>query len=45
MTVLVICALSVAASVFLILEMDAPFDGMMKVSSAPLRFTLANLGR
>ena len=43
--VLVICALSVAASLFLILEMDQPFDGMMKVSSAPLRYTLEQLGK
>ena len=43
--VLLVCALSVAASVFLILEMDTPFDGLMKISSAPLRFTLAHLGR
>jgi len=45
MAVLVVCALSVAASVFLILEMDQPFDGMMKVSSAPLRYSLANLSQ
>jgi len=43
--VLVVCALSVAASVFLILEMDHPFDGMMKISSAPMRFTLSHLGQ
>jgi len=43
--VLVVCALSVAASVFLILEMDQPFDGIMKVSSAPLRFTLEQVGK
>jgi hypothetical protein len=43
--VLVVCAMSVAASVFLILEMDEPFGGMMKVSSAPIRFALAQLGQ
>jgi hypothetical protein len=43
--VLLVCALSVAASVFLIMEMDTPFDGMMKISSAPMRFTLAHLGQ
>jgi len=43
--VLVLCALSVAASIFLILEMERPFDGIMKVSSAPLRYTLAHLGQ
>lgn len=39
-----VCALSVAASMFLILELDRPFDGMLQVSSAPLRYTLAHLG-
>jgi hypothetical protein len=43
--VLIVCALSVAASVFLIMEMDTPFDGLMKISSAPLRFTLSHLGQ
>jgi hypothetical protein len=36
--------LSVAGSIFLILEMDQPFDGLMKVSSAPLRYALSHLG-
>jgi hypothetical protein len=44
-TVLLLCALSVAASIFLILEMERPFDGIMKVSSDPLRYTLAHLGQ
>lgn len=43
--VLFLCALSVAGSIFLILEMDQPFEGLMKVSSAPLRYTLSHLGR
>ena len=42
--ILFLCALSVAGSLFLILEMDQPFDGLMKVSSAPLRYALAQLG-
>ncbi len=45
LAVLVVCGLSVAASVFLILEMDRPFDGVIKVSSAPLRFALAQLSQ
>lgn len=44
-TVLILCAVSVAGSFFLILELDQPFDGMMKLSSTPLRFTLSHLGR
>ena len=43
--VLLLCALSVAGSFFLILEMDRPFEGLMKISSAPLRYTLAHLGQ
>lgn len=43
--VLFLCALSVAGSIFLILEMDRPFDGLMKVSSDPMRYALAELGR
>ena len=42
---LFLCALSVAGSIFLILEMDHPFDGLMKVSSAPIRYALSELGR
>ena len=43
--VLFIAAMSVAAAIFLILELDGPFDGVIKVSSGPLRFALANLGQ
>ena len=43
--VLFLCALSVAGSIFLILEMDQPFKGLMKISSAPLRYTLSQLGQ
>ena len=41
--VLFLCALSVAGSIFLILEMDQPFDGLMKVSGAPLRYAVSHL--
>lgn len=36
-TVLFVCALSVASAVFLVLEMDGPFDGLLRVSPDPLR--------
>jgi hypothetical protein len=42
--VLFVAALSVAAAVFLILELDGPFDGVIKVSSTPLRYALTRLG-
>lgn len=44
-TVFVISSLSVAAAVFLILELDAPFDGIIKISSGPFRYTLTSLGK
>ena len=40
---LLICTLSVAASIFLILEMDDPFSGLMKISSAPMRYALSHI--
>src|SRR5262245_56734748 len=41
---LVICALSVSGAIFLILELDQPFGGMMMIPSAPLRDALPALG-
>ena len=43
--VLVVCALSVAAAVFLVLEMDGPFSGVLKVSPEPLRYAYAHLNQ
>jgi hypothetical protein len=42
---LLLCAVSVAAAIFLILELDRPFDGVIRISSAPLRSALEHLGR
>ena len=42
---LFVCAMSVAASVFLIMEMDRPFDGVIKISSSPLQYTLSQIGQ
>lgn len=42
---LLVCALSVSAAVFLILEMEAAFDGVIRVSPEPLRFALERLGK
>jgi hypothetical protein len=44
-TVLLVCALSAAGSLFLIMELDTPYAGLIKVSSAPLRNALAHLGQ
>lgn len=44
-TMLLISALSVSGAMFIILEMDHPLHGMIKVSNAPLRKALELLGR
>jgi hypothetical protein len=45
LAVLGVCALSVAGAVFLIIELDRSFEGLLQVSGAPLRSALAQLGR
>jgi hypothetical protein len=43
--VLFVCALSASASLFLILELNSPLEGTIKVSSAPMVKALELLGR
>jgi hypothetical protein len=43
--VLFVSALSVAAAVFLILELDGPFTGVIKVPSSSVHYTLQHLGQ
>ena len=43
--ILLVCALSVSSSIFLILELDTPFGGLIEISSVPLRNALAHLGQ
>ncbi len=43
--VLFVCALSASSAVFLVLEMDAPFGGLLKVSADPLRYAYAHLNQ
>ena len=43
--VLLLCALSVGSAVFLILEMDAPFEGVLRVSADPWRYAYAHLNQ
>jgi hypothetical protein len=43
--VLLLCARSASGAIFLILEMDRPFQGWLKISSAPLRYALAHVGQ
>jgi hypothetical protein len=42
---LLFCALSVAGAIFLILELDRPYGGLIQLSSEPLTRALAQLGR
>jgi hypothetical protein len=42
---LLVSAMSVAGAIFLILELDHPFSGMIQISSAPMRNALAVLGK
>jgi hypothetical protein len=42
---LLVCALSVSGAIFLILELDRPFDGVMQISSFPVHRALDQLGR
>jgi hypothetical protein len=42
---LVLCALAVASTLFLILEMYQPFQGLIQIPSDPLRNALAHLGQ
>jgi hypothetical protein len=41
---LLVCALSVAGAVFLIVDMTNPYLGLIRISDAPLREALAELG-
>jgi hypothetical protein len=42
---LIACALAVATALFLVLELDRPFRGMIQISSHPLHAALEQLGR
>jgi hypothetical protein len=42
---LFLCALSVSGAIFLIMELDRPFGGLIQISSAPLRNAIDNIGK
>ena len=42
---LVVGSLSVAAAMFLILELDQPFDGLIRVAETPLRMVVRGLDK
>ena len=43
--ILFLCAVSIGGAVFLILELDTPFDGLIRVSADPLRYAIAHLNQ
>ena len=40
---LLLCAVCVSSSMFLILELDSPFNGFMQISDSPVRAALNQL--
>jgi hypothetical protein len=44
-TVLILCMVSVSVALFLVLELDRPFEGIVRVSDTPLRAVISQLGR
>jgi hypothetical protein len=42
---LFLCAIAVSGAIFLILELDHPFQGLIKLSSAPVRIAISHLGQ
>jgi hypothetical protein len=45
LAVLFMAATAVAAAVFMILELDGPLDGLIRIPSGPLRYALTQLGQ
>ncbi|MBP1749686.1 MAG: hypothetical protein H6Q52_2225 [Deltaproteobacteria bacterium] len=42
---LFVCALSIGAALFLVLELDKPFDGVLRVSADPMRYAYKHLNQ
>jgi len=42
---LFVCALSMSGAIFLILELDSPFSGLLQISDLPLRDATAHIGQ
>jgi hypothetical protein len=45
MAIMFACALSVSAASVLILDLDSPYEGVIRLSSAPVRNALAQMGQ
>ena len=44
-TALFVCALSIGAALFLVLELDKPFDGLLQISPDPMRYAYKYLNQ
>ena len=42
---LLVCALSVSGAIFMVLQLDSPFEGLIRISSTPVQNALAHLGK
>jgi len=42
---LLVGALSIAAAIFLLLELNSPFSGLLRISDAPIQYALAHIGQ
>lgn len=45
LAVLSVCALSIAGALFLVLELDSPFQGWLKVPAEPMRYAVSHLNQ
>jgi len=45
LTVLFVCSLSVSSALFLVLEMDTPFEGLLKIPPDSLRYAVAHINQ
>ena len=45
LVVLFVCAVSVSSALFMVLELDGPFDGLIKVSPDPLRYAQSHINQ
>ena len=45
LAVLFVCAVSVSSALFLVLELDLPFEGLIKVSPDSLRYALSHINK
>jgi hypothetical protein len=43
--VLLICSLSVSAAIYMIVQMDQPFSGLIQISNEPLKIALSQIGK